>query len=196
MKISSQKVGSSLKGIGTKDSAKTLLWLIAIGFILFFSKKVFSWINGLLNFGKTETAENLAIVAAGKTEFSDYSRTFKWSATGVSTALIDTEVAQAVQYMSGWKTDWTSLNAMIVKMTPVHFIGFFIKFGVRINDEFSNQAGDFVDWLNMEKGSSILAYTGVDPTSPIKNYLNKMVIPYSNNAFPSITTRLKKINNK
>jgi len=177
MKYDVNKIATGAKKLGTKDSFKTILWLMAIFAILFFGKKLYSLVQGLFNWGKTETAENLAVLQTGKQEFSALEKRFNWSTTGVSITVIESEVAQAVQYMSGYTTNWGELNKMITKMHPNHFVGFFIKFGVRINDEFSNQAGDFIQWLNYEKQNSPIAWV-TDPTSAIKAYLNKYVIPF------------------
>lgn len=150
-------------------------------------------LSGLFGFFQNESTENLEIMKLGQEEFKKYAQSFDFNKTGVSQSLIDTEVAQAVQYMSGTTTDWTNLNKLVTKMTPVHFVGFFIKFGVKINPEFDNQAGDFIDWLNKEKKMSALTYVGLNPVSPIKDYLNRFVIPFISKS-PSIQTRLKKIN--
>jgi len=189
MKFNTDKIGSSAKKLGTKDSFKTILWLMAIFAVLFFGKKLYSLIQGIFNWGKTESAENQAVLLAGKDEFARLEKGFNWSTTGVSMTVINSEVAQAIQYMSGYTTNWTELNKMIVKMHPNHFVGFFIKFGVRINDEFANQAGDFVQWLNYEKQNSPIAWV-TDPTSAIKIYLTKYVIPFVNK-YDGMGARLK-----
>lgn len=185
-------IGKTAKQVGSKGGFKTILWLMAIVAVLFFGKKLFSFIKGIFDWGEKESEENLQIMAIGKKEFDDLSKKFDWSKTGVPMTTIETEVARAVQYMSGYQTDWTNLNKMVVGMTQVHFIGFFIKFGVRINDEFQNQAGDFIDWINFEKSNSPIALI-IDPTTPIKSYLNKTVIPFISK-FPALQSRLKKIN--
>lgn len=194
MKFNTDKIGSSAKKLGTKDSFKTILWLMAIFAVLFFGKKLFSFIKGLFDWGGKESEENLAIIQADKAYFDDLTRRFKWSATGVSDSVLNGEVARAIQYMSGYTTNWIELNRMITGMSGTHFIGFYIRFGSRINDEFSNQAGDFVEWINFEKSNSPMSLL-IDQAGPIKNYLNKSIIP-TVTAYNGMAQRLNKINNK
>jgi hypothetical protein len=169
-------------------SIKSLLFVALAILILFALIKFMKGINGL--FGNSAKVE--AALKSGKQEFEQYDKIIKWNNLGKTKTQIQSDVDQSLQFMSGRLTDWKNLNSLILRMTPPQFIGFFVMFGVRVNNEFSNMAGDFVDWVNKEKEANPLTNL-TDPTVPIKAYINKIIASNPRN-MDGIINRLKKIN--
>lgn len=167
---------------------KSLLFVALAILIIFALIKFLKGINGL--FGNSKEVEDA--LKSGKKEFDQYDKLIKWDKLGKTKGQIQSDVDMSLQYMGGRVTNWKDLNGLILKMTPAQFIGFFVLFGVRVNEEFSNMAGDFIDWIKKEKEANPLTNL-TDPTAPIKAYINKIIIS-NPRGMDGIINRLKKIN--
>lgn len=136
-------IGKSIKGYGSKDGAKTILWLVIIGFLLYFSKQIFTLINGWIKGGPSD--EEKAVIEASKLEFEKYKQLI--SKIPSDKALVASKVAEAQNILNNHFVSFPDLYKCLGSLSPENLMHVFVAFGVRANENFFNSVGDLSDWI-------------------------------------------------
>lgn len=148
--------GRSVKKAGSKDSFMVVVWLLAIGLLLYFFKGFMSMFSKLM--GDTKTDEQVQTEQQQKNDIriiadkyaSIYKKTSKPRDYFVNLANI------IEQEFNKTKTDWAVIYNLIERLTDTDCVALYINFGTRMNYEGLNVQGDLPDWILAEDKMSPL----------------------------------------
>lgn len=190
MKFNSQKIGSSLKKVGTKDGFKTVLWLIVLAFVIYFAKQIFNIINGFIK-GGPSPQEQLEIEAA-KNEFNEYKRSFRADPNPTVTKSKALELDKLFQ---SHLPDAVAIAKIITSMTVEQFVFVFVEYGIKPNEVWINSQGDLCDQLLKVKDHDVTFLFKKGYYDKIRNYILVVANTPTVIKRSGLSARMKKISN-
>lgn len=142
------------KNYTNKEGFKTLLWvLLGIG-VLMFSVQLMKIFKGVFGFLTGKTSEE-QLNAKNETEKNKVDTLINQS--GYSQSTLPKPISYYAQiadtcenYMKGWGTEAEKMEQLLSPLAANELKAVYLKFGSRINEDFSNDAGNLFTWFDWE----------------------------------------------
>lgn len=156
---------SDISAIGSKKGFSFVVWILVIIVVLYFFKNLmkflksaFGWMGG----EKTEeqqqaTAQQMSFIESLKKK---YPNIYKVGFLPRNRDFYVNLANSLEQQMNRTSTDFNILGESIKQLNGKELIALYIEFGSRLNEEYTNEQGDLIDWIIMEDNMSPLQFFG------------------------------------
>jgi hypothetical protein len=142
------------KNYANKEGFKTLLWCgVGVLFIMFFTQitRMLKGFFGLIT-GSTSAEEIMKKneAEANKVDALISSSGYSGSSLPRPISHYDNIADSLENYMQGWGTNSKKMYELLAPLSANELKAVYLKFGSRVNEDFSNDAGNLFTWFDWE----------------------------------------------
>lgn len=161
----------NIKAVASKQGFSLVVWAFVLVIALWFMKSIIGFLKPIMGFISGAPSEQqqqaqtqqLSFIETLKKKYpSLYKAGFLPRPRSFYVALANS----LEQQMNRSNTDFKLLAETIKPLNGKELIALYIEFGSRLNEEYSNEQGDLIDWIIMEDNMSPLQFFG--KSEPLK----------------------------